>query len=540
MAEKIFYQDGKPVRYDDTLFEDCTIDEPTKMHYLKYIGKETDGSKIDIPPQLTSMCHMFEGTNIQSMPTIPNTIVDMSCAFRNCQSLEIDNKSFIPNTVRNMSFAFNNCKRIESMPRMGYQEELREGERKDGSKYVFKIYHGPTDLTGAFAGCNNLRDVYKPLSGVIFDYAFAGTSIDHCPDFSRVSNWDLSVNHMCDSCPRLQIDGSEKFNDHAKIEGLFENCKNITKEQAMAFLQTNFGNKLQSDVSRNFKMNSIFHGCEQIYGVKDDMAKEVKSVRKTTSVNASKQNIKVVRVKDSTFESVNVAFKTRPQGKTGVFMEKVIGTGKKNVLNEIHYDETMFTVVNGHLRYVSSYTYEDENGEIKQHNNPTDLSKINLSDYIEGSPEYGLTDMTEMFDGATITAPPKIPPTVRNMDRTFRHCHDLKFTGNEIIPESVLHMSGTYGYCTSTEKLPSVPENVTDISSLAHHAVALTEAPLLPSKFYEGDVFKECFNRSNSDVQNDLESRIRAYNKLKNEPDKSILVDFDEPSIDKDLDMVKN
>lgn len=80
--------------YDPNQF---TITKVDNIDTLKYIGKETDGDKIDIPKGVKSLAHTFEGTGIETPPKIPGTVhtIDYMCA--DCKNLM--SAPFIPSSV---------------------------------------------------------------------------------------------------------------------------------------------------------------------------------------------------------------------------------------------------------------------------------------------------------------------------------------------------------------------------------------------------------------------------------------------------------
>ena len=76
--------------------------------YLKYIGSETDGSKIKIPDGIVDCSRMFEGcSNLKSAPEIPKGVENCSYMFRKCYYLE--QAPVIPEGVKDCSFMFEDC-----------------------------------------------------------------------------------------------------------------------------------------------------------------------------------------------------------------------------------------------------------------------------------------------------------------------------------------------------------------------------------------------------------------------------------------------
>ena len=69
--------------YDDDQFE---INE---REYLRYIGKETDGSKIHIPEGITNCGEMFfDYRCLQKPPVIPDGVKDCRRMFAECKNLK--------------------------------------------------------------------------------------------------------------------------------------------------------------------------------------------------------------------------------------------------------------------------------------------------------------------------------------------------------------------------------------------------------------------------------------------------------------------
>lgn len=477
--------DKTKVYYDTKSF--CEVeDTETGDKYLKYIGNETDGRKIVLPSgankdvQLKSMYRMFEGTNIKSMPVIPYGVEDMSGAFMGCESLEIKSSDKIPSSVRNMSYTFTDCKNITCTPHFDVVKTTVPYRGKDGQIANRTEYIGPVDFTGAFKNCSslNLSSGFVPWSGKQFDYAFSGTAIESLPDFSKYHFNDtaFTANYMCANCPNLSITGNEIFSvkynklvgNHPPIQGLFENCQNITKESAEKFLSSNLTMRYGEYDDR---LKSIFRGCKNVYDGNEKTDK--KPVRNVT------RNINVTSVETN----INRSEKRR-------FLEFKQPNGES-----IWYDNTMFDVcyTRGvthpipYLHFINKNTYLDENGVPKE--NPLDLSDFKWSDYIKDRNPYDcdmkfedvpvgkLNSMRQMFEGTSITRMPPILDTVTDMRWAFRNCANLKCFSEDTIPTSVEHMQGTFLGCVQTEYLPDIPDSVEKAPQLASGAKSLKNIP---------------------------------------------------------------
>ena len=62
--------------YDAAQFK-VTREPRSNSEYLKYIGKENDGSRIVIPNGVVDAYRMFDGSSINSMPEIPLGIAQL-------------------------------------------------------------------------------------------------------------------------------------------------------------------------------------------------------------------------------------------------------------------------------------------------------------------------------------------------------------------------------------------------------------------------------------------------------------------------------
>lgn len=140
-----------------------------RSHIIRYVGNETDGSKIRIPDGLTDGTCMFMNTDITFMPKLPMSLKfgdamfmgtkltsvyqgsvnpvtkrtvlppglrSTSFMFANCRDLEIGPMD-VPPLVKNADFMFADCGRLVNTPRLSYG--LRYGD-------------------AMFAGCHSLTE----------------------------------------------------------------------------------------------------------------------------------------------------------------------------------------------------------------------------------------------------------------------------------------------------------------------------------------------------------------------------------------------
>ena len=119
------------------------------MYVLRYIGHETDGSKIHVPEGLEDMSLTFTGTDIKSAPKIPSSVTSIYGAFASCHNLETADitippsvkagefafcdctnlkkgPSVVPGTIKNANYMFANCPTLENTPKIG--RGVKQGE----------------------------------------------------------------------------------------------------------------------------------------------------------------------------------------------------------------------------------------------------------------------------------------------------------------------------------------------------------------------------------------------------------------------------
>lgn len=116
MAELIHYEGDLGVfDYDPDVFTLETIHEYSNTHILRYIGSETDGSKIHIPVGITECDTMFR--NCDSLvipPAIPEGVRVCWAMFIGCISLT--SPPLIPPEVEDCGWMFAGCTALEMAP----------------------------------------------------------------------------------------------------------------------------------------------------------------------------------------------------------------------------------------------------------------------------------------------------------------------------------------------------------------------------------------------------------------------------------------
>lgn len=136
----------------------------TEVVVLKYIGNETDGSKIHIPEGLENGYMTFMGSDITSTPKLPKSLRHGDAMFQNCQNLK-DASAELPKGMESASFMYACC------------DNMTEGPKKipgsiDYANFMFvecknllntpKIENGIKSGEFMFADCKNLTENPKP------------------------------------------------------------------------------------------------------------------------------------------------------------------------------------------------------------------------------------------------------------------------------------------------------------------------------------------------------------------------------------------
>ena len=89
-----------------------------------------------------------------------------------------------------------------------------------------------------------------------------------------------------------------------------------------------------------------------------------------------------------------------------------------------------------------------------------------------------VTELSGAFAGTGITKAPAIPAGVTDLGSAFEDCASL--TEAPVIPEGVTSLYRTFENCTSLVKAPAIPESVTGMYGTFWGCTSLAEAPLIP------------------------------------------------------------
>ena len=128
--------------YDAAQFK-VTREPRSNSEYLKYIGKENDGSRIVIPNGVVDAYRMFDGSRINSMPEIPASVKYGAKMFRKCTNLnKVDT---FPENIVNWKDMFEGCKRSVKLSAQELFEQSGRGSdtimynQRQGENEVFSL-----------------------------------------------------------------------------------------------------------------------------------------------------------------------------------------------------------------------------------------------------------------------------------------------------------------------------------------------------------------------------------------------------------------
>ena len=128
--------------YDAAQFK-VTREPRSNSEYVKYIGKENDGSRIVIPNGVVDAYRMFDGSSINSMPEIPASVKYGAKMFRKCTNLnKVDT---FPENIVNWKDMFEGCKRSVKLSAQELFEQSGRGSdtimynQRQGENEVFSL-----------------------------------------------------------------------------------------------------------------------------------------------------------------------------------------------------------------------------------------------------------------------------------------------------------------------------------------------------------------------------------------------------------------
>ena len=156
--------------------------------YLRYIGKETDGSKIHIPQGIKNCYWMFYKCKITTPPIIPNSVEKCHSMFEGCRSLiEAPN---VPNTATDCRCMFSRCSSLIKAPKIPNGVKYCEWMFEDCTslRETYDIPNGVKRCAFMFSGCELLRKAPK-ISNSVEDCDFM---FNYCSnEVRKAGEWNI-------------------------------------------------------------------------------------------------------------------------------------------------------------------------------------------------------------------------------------------------------------------------------------------------------------------------------------------------------------
>lgn len=156
--------------YDPKQFEVQYVDMKPSQYgnggsfpVLRYIGKETDGHKIQIPEGVENGAFMFYQTKVESVPKLPNSLTNGYSMFMECHSLK-DGRTTFPPRMTEADFMFANCENMAKGPKV-VPGTVKEASFMfadcAGMQNTPALGHGVEVTDGMFGGCKSLKNPPK-------------------------------------------------------------------------------------------------------------------------------------------------------------------------------------------------------------------------------------------------------------------------------------------------------------------------------------------------------------------------------------------
>lgn len=219
--------------YDDTEFKlerfiEWNEDyEQEDVFCLRYIGKETDGSKIKIPEGIKFCTRMFMNSPIETPPVIPDGVIDCDGMFDGCEALK--EPPVIPDSVINCNEMFRWCSSLKRAPKIPASVRYCKGMFMGCTSLEEPpvIPNGIKDISRFLSGCKNLK--YAPVipDGVInCESSFQGcSSLKKAPKIPGSVKNCCCMFYKCEALtePPIMSEGVEDCN------AMFSDCISLVK-----------------------------------------------------------------------------------------------------------------------------------------------------------------------------------------------------------------------------------------------------------------------------------------------------------------------
>ena len=247
---------------------DWTISSDRTPH-LRYIGKETDGRKIVMPPEgVHDYTATFKNSNLIIPPVIPEGVTSLFDAFRGCKQLKYTCN--FPSTLTNLGHAFVDCARLESSDAIPDGVSNCEDAFKGciSLKSVANMGNAPRSKR-MFYGCTSL-EAMPPMGNDVEDLT---STFEGCEKLKSVADISAKAKHFVRTfagCKSLET-GPAQPAGTKDITAEYADCANL-KALPEGFVKL--------DLDGVTYMEPPFEGCDKLidagivdeYGVPEEMS----------------------------------------------------------------------------------------------------------------------------------------------------------------------------------------------------------------------------------------------------------------------------
>ena len=262
--------DAVAFAYDDTEFQNMGNGR------LKYIGTETDGTKIKVPDGLEDGSEMFEQTGLTSSAQLPESLRIMNNMYRGCADLKdpgtipygvtsmdgayaytgIIETPELPDTVTHANFAFDHCadlKRCKNFPANLKEADCMFSGNASLEELPPELPDTLTDMDGFACGCSSLKQAPKTGANVKnMSCAYASAvnleNMPEIPDNAYAKNvvsdcYALQQKGLSDSSLRAAFEKADTFKENPE--------KSMNREAALSEMTSGITSK-ENTMSADF------------------------------------------------------------------------------------------------------------------------------------------------------------------------------------------------------------------------------------------------------------------------------------------------
>ena len=366
---------------------------------------------------------------IKKAPHIPDTVIDLSCAFLDCTSLETIPS--LPDALVTMENAFSGCTSLKTIPDIpkGVTNMLKAFSNCESLVAEIVVPSGVNDLSWTFVNCKSLVKAPVISSGILdMSYAFYGcASMKNAPN---IPEGVFSVDHAFFDCESMQ-DAPHLPSSLTEMGNAFMGCKSMIGTPNIP--------------EGIWDLSNTFTGCESML-----VAPEIPyGVTYMYSAFHGCHSLKTAPVLPDSVTDISYAF--------------------SNCLSLTTIPELPDSIIEMCGAFSS-------------------CSALEIAPEIPA----GVTDILGTFEQCiSLRVAPDIPDGVTNMTRAFADCFELEAAPK--IPSSVTHLGEAFRNCFKITEPPKLPDGVLYLYNTFYGCSRLTHAPEIPaSVIHLADTFNGC------------------------------------------------